>query len=120
MAALGSLLISWHLAGPHPDARMSAILGALAAVAMGLQSAAVLRLHAGPATTYVTGTLTTFATEAIRRLHLVKAARRMAPEPRIGPYPGAHTRTFATLARVRNGLRARRARGWGSLPPSGP
>jgi uncharacterized membrane protein YoaK (UPF0700 family) len=81
VAALGSLFISWRPAGPHPDARTSAILVALAAVAMGLQSAAVLRLNAGPATTYVTGTLTTFATEAIRRLHLVEAARPMAPEP---------------------------------------
>ena len=81
VAALGGLFLFWRPAGPHPDARTSAVLVALAAVAMGLQSAAVLRLHAGPATTYVTGTLTTFATQAIRGLHLVEAARPMAPEP---------------------------------------
>ena len=79
LAALGSLLTAWRLAGPKPDAGTSAVLVALAAVAMGVQSAAVLRLHAGPTTTYVTGTLTTFATEAIRWLHLVEAARPVVP-----------------------------------------
>jgi uncharacterized membrane protein YoaK (UPF0700 family) len=38
---------------------------------MGIQSAAVLYLHAGPATTYVTGTLTTFTVDVIRWPHLV-------------------------------------------------
>jgi uncharacterized membrane protein YoaK (UPF0700 family) len=79
LAALGSLLTAWRLAGPSLDAGTSAVLVALAAVAMGVQSAAVLRLHAGPTTTYVTGTLTTFATEAIRWLRLVEAARPVAP-----------------------------------------
>jgi uncharacterized membrane protein YoaK (UPF0700 family) len=47
---------------------MIALLVALAATAMGMQSAAAMHIHAGPTTTYVTGTLTSFATETIRWL----------------------------------------------------
>jgi uncharacterized membrane protein YoaK (UPF0700 family) len=79
LVPLGSLLIAWRLAGPNPAAGTSAVLVALAAIAMGIQSAAVLRLHAGPTTTYVTGTLTTFTTETIRWLHLIETAAPLAP-----------------------------------------
>jgi uncharacterized membrane protein YoaK (UPF0700 family) len=74
LVALSGLLIYWRLAGHTPAVGTSAGLVAFAAVAMGIQSAAVLRLHLGPTTTYVTGTLTTFMTETIRRLHLVETA----------------------------------------------
>jgi uncharacterized membrane protein YoaK (UPF0700 family) len=72
LVTLGGLLVCWRLAGHNPAVATSAGLVALAAVAMGIQSAVVLRLDLGPTTTYVTGTLTTFMTETIRRLHLVE------------------------------------------------
>ena len=75
LIALGSLLVGWLAIGPNPAARTSVLLVALAAVAMGMQSAAVLRLHVGPATTYITGTLTTFTVDVIRWPHLVEPAR---------------------------------------------
>jgi len=80
LVALCGLLVSWRLAGRNPPVGMSAGLVAFAAVAMGIQSATVLRLHFGPTTTYVTGTLTTFMTETIRRLPLVETAPARAPE----------------------------------------
>ena len=76
---LGCLLISWRLVGPDPSVGVSAVLVALAALAMGIQSAAVLRLHAGPTTTYITGSLTTFATNAIGRLRPNVLAAPLAP-----------------------------------------
>ena len=69
LIALSMLLGSWRFAGHNPAAGMAAVLIGLAAVAMGIQSADALRLHVGPKTTYVTGTLTTFATKAVSGLH---------------------------------------------------
>jgi len=80
LIALCGLFVSWRLAGRNPPVGTSAGLVVFAAVAMGIQSAAVLRLHLGPTTTYVTGTLTTFMTETIRRLPLVETAPARAPE----------------------------------------
>lgn len=83
LATLGCLLISWRFAGRNPSTPVSAVLVAFAAVAMGIQSAVALRLHVGPSTTYVTGTLTTFMTETIRWLRLVEstpATARQAPD----------------------------------------
>jgi uncharacterized membrane protein YoaK (UPF0700 family) len=71
---LGCLLILWLLAGPHPVQETIDTLVICAAGAMGIQSAAMLRLHGGPTTTYITGTLTAFATKLIRWLKLVEAA----------------------------------------------
>jgi uncharacterized membrane protein YoaK (UPF0700 family) len=81
LVPLVGLLIAWRLAGPNPDAGTSTGLVALAAMAMGIQSAAVLRIHAGPTTTYVTGTLTTFTTETIRWLRLIETAAPLASTP---------------------------------------
>jgi uncharacterized membrane protein YoaK (UPF0700 family) len=63
---LGALLACWHVAGRNPSPGRTAFLVVLAATAMGMQSTAALRIHAGPTTTYVTGTLTTFS---IRTMH---------------------------------------------------
>lgn len=82
LVALSGLLVSWRLAGQNPTVGTSAGLVVFAAVAMGIQSAVVLRLHVGPTTTYVTGTLTTFMTETVRWLHLVKSAPPPAIEAR--------------------------------------
>jgi uncharacterized membrane protein YoaK (UPF0700 family) len=71
---LGSLLVFWLLAGPRPVQEKIYILVICAAGAMGIQSAAMLRLHGSPTTTYITGTLTTFASRLIRWLKLVEAA----------------------------------------------
>lgn len=80
LVPLGCLFVYWHLAGPQPVGGAIVLLVALAAVAMGMQSAVVLRLHAGPTTTYVTGTLTQFTTEAIHWLRLVETTPRR-PKP---------------------------------------
>lgn len=73
------LFIFWRLAGPHPVQETICILIICAAGAMGLQSTAMLLLHGGPSTTYVTGTLTVFATKLIQWLKLVDAASVSAP-----------------------------------------
>ena len=72
LAGVLGLLILWYALGPVHGAGTGVPLVVLAAVAMGIQSATVLRLHAGPATTYVTGTLTTFTVDVIRWPHLVE------------------------------------------------
>jgi uncharacterized membrane protein YoaK (UPF0700 family) len=46
---------------------------------MGMQSAAVLRLHGSPTTTYVTGTLITFSTDLTRWLFFKEARAGSAP-----------------------------------------
>ncbi len=87
LVALGGLLLSWRLAGHNPNMETSAMLIAFAAVAMGIQSAVGLRLHVGPTTTYITGTLTSFMTETIRWLHLIESAPTTAPEARASSSP---------------------------------
>jgi uncharacterized membrane protein YoaK (UPF0700 family) len=79
LVPLGCLLVGWHLAGSHPPQRTTVALIAVAAFAMGIQSVAVLRVHAGPTTTYVTGTLTTFTTEMVRWLRFVRSAPAASP-----------------------------------------
>ena len=89
---LSGLLMACHVARPTPSPALIAVLVALAATAMGIQSAAVLQIHSSPTTTYVSGTLTTFATKAIRRLHLKAAPRSPArpdPSPRLLSMEGA-------------------------------
>jgi uncharacterized membrane protein YoaK (UPF0700 family) len=60
LMALGTLVLLWSVGA------QSFKLVAIAAAAMGIQSAAALRLNVGPATTYVTGSLTTFTIDVIR------------------------------------------------------
>jgi uncharacterized membrane protein YoaK (UPF0700 family) len=62
LVPLGALLACWH-SQPNPGPKMTAVLVALAASAMGIQSATVLRIHGSPTTTYVTGTLSKFSTD---------------------------------------------------------
>ncbi|WP_373510311.1 DUF1275 family protein [Thiocapsa sp.] len=59
-----SLLVLWLPAEPTAGLSGVAVV-ALAALAMGVQSAAVLRLQ-GPSTTYITGMLATFSTGYVR------------------------------------------------------
>jgi len=61
-ALLGILMVSWRMAGTAPSQTMGLVLVAIAAIAMGIQSAAVRCLHNGPTTTYITGLLTSFTT----------------------------------------------------------
>lgn len=86
LVSLGGLLALWLLGRPERSWGGGAVLIALTALAMGIQSAAALRVHAGPATTYITGTLTTFTTEVVRRLRRGKTA---VPQPSTDPEPGA-------------------------------
>jgi uncharacterized membrane protein YoaK (UPF0700 family) len=62
LVPLGALCACWH-SQANPGLKMTAVLVALAASAMGIQSAAVLRIHGSPTTTYVTGTLSKFSTD---------------------------------------------------------
>jgi uncharacterized membrane protein YoaK (UPF0700 family) len=56
---LAALAVGWELSGGHPDGAGQYLLQAVAAVAMGMQSAAVRGLGAGNfSTTYLTGQLT--------------------------------------------------------------
>lgn len=65
-ALLGLLLVLWRVSGSAPSQTTGLALVAIAAVAMGIQSAAVRCLHNGPTTTYITGLLTSFTTGVIR------------------------------------------------------
>ncbi len=59
LALLALLAAGWELAGPRPAGASQYLLQVTAAVAMGMQSAAVRGLGRGEyATTYLTGTLT--------------------------------------------------------------
>jgi uncharacterized membrane protein YoaK (UPF0700 family) len=80
LIALGCLFVFWHLAGPHPDQETSYVLITCAATAMGMQSSAMLLVRHSPTTTYITGTLTTFATKLIRWLRVVEEASGSSPE----------------------------------------
>lgn len=68
LVPLTALLACWHIAATRPHPSSIATLVGLSAIAMGIQSAVVLKIHVGPTTTYVTGTLTTFATCAVQRI----------------------------------------------------
>ncbi len=58
---LGLFTITWHFPGPARSNGLVYALIALSAVAMGIQSAAIRHLNVpGVATTYITGTLTSF------------------------------------------------------------
>jgi hypothetical protein len=65
MLALGLLLIGWSSAGSQPARGLRELLIALSAIAMGMQGAMILDLHAGATTTYITSTLITFSTELV-------------------------------------------------------
>jgi uncharacterized membrane protein YoaK (UPF0700 family) len=67
MLFLIALVVLWDSAKTVPQS-LAFVLVALAAVAMGMQSAIVRRLHGGPTTTYVTGTLTDFTTGIIDKV----------------------------------------------------
>ncbi len=74
LAVVALLAILWYIAERHPAIAPAPVLVALAAIAMGMQSATVLRLHSGPKTTYVTGTITNFTTKAVRWLRVLETA----------------------------------------------
>ena len=80
MLLLIALLLLWLLT--EPAAGRSAI--ALAASAMGIQSAAVLRLQ-GPSTTYITGMLATFTTGYVRWIRVARIPRPRSAEPDAQP-----------------------------------
>jgi uncharacterized membrane protein YoaK (UPF0700 family) len=70
--------IAWQVAGGTPTAELTQVLLlALTAVALGLQSGAILRLGLpGLSTTYLTGTLTTAVTALVRGRPLGDAAQQ--------------------------------------------
>lgn len=66
---LALFALSWHLSGHVRAGGYQHLLIALAAMAMGIQSAAVRRLNlTGIATTYMTGTLTSLVSGVVSRL----------------------------------------------------
>lgn len=74
LLALVSLLVLWYISERRPAFGPLPLLVILGAIAMGTQSATVLRLHSGPKTTYVTGTLTNFTTKAVQWLRSLETA----------------------------------------------
>jgi uncharacterized membrane protein YoaK (UPF0700 family) len=127
ITTLGSLFILWHLAGPSPGQETMDVLIALAAIAMGIQSVAVLRLDAGPTTTYVTGMLTTFTTGMSQWLHLVEAAPAASltrqyssptnPSTGDGPWIYGFTWTAYGVGALASGLFFLHAGEMGLFPP---
>lgn len=77
LVPLAALLACWH-SQPNPGPKMTAVLVALAAIAMGIQSAAVMCVHESPTTTYVTGTLSKFSTDLTKRLFVQEVTARTA------------------------------------------
>ncbi len=63
---LAALYPLWRLAGASPGQTFTLVLVGLAAVAMGIQSAAVRSVSSGPTTTYITGVLTSFTTGIVK------------------------------------------------------
>lgn len=63
---LAAFSVGWELTGGRPGSTAQVLLIAALAVAMGIQSAAVLKLG-GMSTTYLTGTLTAVVTELVTR-----------------------------------------------------
>ena len=60
LAAFGAYAIGWWLSGSHPTGNVQLVLLSANAIALGVQSSAVLRFGvSGLSTTYMTGTLTT-------------------------------------------------------------
>jgi uncharacterized membrane protein YoaK (UPF0700 family) len=75
LAAFAIFAVAWWLLGSDPSRGWGAPLLALTAVALGLQSSAILRFGVpGLSTTYLTGTLTTVVVRLVSRqpLHTVK------------------------------------------------
>lgn len=81
-----SLLMLWLPAEPFAGRSAIAVV-ALAALAMGVQSAAVLRLQ-GPSTTYITGMLATFSTGYVRWIRAARHRRlRIRPAESDAKHP---------------------------------
>src|SRR3989442_7262726 len=70
---LGIFAVTWHLPGVARSGSVVYALIALSAVAMGMQSAAIRHLNVpGLATTYITGTLTSFMARVVRAVAAVE------------------------------------------------
>lgn len=82
---LAALLVCWHFAPRSPGWQTTVVVIALAAGAMGIQSAAILRIHGSPTTTYVTGTLSKFATDLTMWLFLRQSRARLAKDHDAAP-----------------------------------
>lgn len=71
LVLFAGVAVMWWSAGSHPEGSLQSVLLVTSALALGLQSSAVLRLNVpGLSTTYLTGTLTTLvqALASTRRL----------------------------------------------------
>ena len=99
LVLLGCLFVLWHLAGPTPVEGMIVLLVVLAAVAMGIQSVATLRLGAGATSTYLTGMVTAFTIDVIQRVRPAEIAPS-SPQPPDRRSLGAPAGQFPWLALV--------------------
>lgn len=98
LAALAALLVGWLAIGTAPTGARYGLI-AIAAVAMGLQSA--VARAAGPsgvATTYMTGTLTNAVGRAVGALRWGGEADEQGSEPGRGSLPGAVWAVYALAA----------------------
>jgi uncharacterized membrane protein YoaK (UPF0700 family) len=89
---LGILAAVWQLANPVPPDVWLYLLIVLAGIAMGVQSAAIAHLDvSGISTTYVTGTLTSFASRLMGRLYPIRHPPAAGEaRPPVERRPGLH------------------------------
>lgn len=120
---LAVLAAAWFMAGTEPASGGLYGLIALAAAAMGIQSAAVRRLNvAGVATTYITGTLTGLCAGLVARLRAPRppagtGGAAPPPPPARGLRPPAAVLVSYGLGAMASGVILDHSPSWAALPP---
>src|SRR3989442_14814395 len=96
---LGIFAVTWHLPGVARSGSVVYALIALSAVAMGMQSAAIRHLNVpGVATTYITGTLTSFMAEFfcwVRSVDFLFSSSKSQSSTPVPPSPPAQKKQRA-------------------------
>ncbi|HEX3649679.1 MAG TPA: YoaK family protein [Pseudonocardiaceae bacterium] len=96
LGAFGAYAIGWWLSGNHPTGNVQLVLLGINAIALGVQSSAVLRFGvSGLSTTYMTGTLT----QMMAALAAGRHPRRVLPSAEIiiGLIAGAAAATLLAI-----------------------
>ncbi len=105
---LAAALLVWRMAGQALPQGIGLTIVALAALAMGLQSAAVRGIHAKASTTYITGVLTNFTTDLVEWLlpqrRAAGAGSGEANKPRESPWWNGVVWVIYLAGAVLNGL----------------
>jgi len=103
---LAAALLVWRMSGQAPPQGIGLTIVALAALAMGLQSAAIRGIHAKASTTYITGVLTSFTTDLVEWLLPPRGASRFgeANKPRESPWWNGVVWVIYLAGAVLNGI----------------